>query len=348
MTQNSGTSFSKKRLLYTVVSVLVLAALSAVGYAWIGRTSPVQPGGPLEQVTIAVNTQYAGTCPVFVAQAKGYFGSEGLLVTIQPYTSGKAALDAALRGQAHLGTVADVPLVFATMNRQPVSVVATISTAEKDHGIVGRKDKGVGAPSSLKGKRIGVTQGTSGHFFLDAFLNRQKLSMNDVKIRNFKPEELSDALAKGEVDAIATWEPILGLSQAQLGGNGTVFYGEGVYESTFNIAGARDYIVSHPETIKKIMRALVRAGRVCKDMPNEAVEIAAKAMKTDATKLKGLWPSYRFSATLDQSLLLVLEDETRWAIKNKLVSGTDMPNYLNHFYLDALQAVAPAAVTVIH
>ena len=35
-------------------------------------------------------------------------------------------------------------------------------------------------------------------------------------------------------------------------------------------------------------------------------------------------------------------------IKNKLTSTTDMPNYLNYLYLDALEAVRPAAVTVIH
>jgi NitT/TauT family transport system substrate-binding protein len=46
--------------------------------------------------------------------------------------------------------------------------------------------------------------------------------------------------------------------------------------------------------------------------------------------------------------LLELEDQTRWAVRNGLTGRTDMPNYLNHLDMDALQAVAPAAVTVIH
>ncbi|UUZ63731.1 hypothetical protein LP417_31400 [Polaromonas sp. P1-6] len=68
----------------------------------------------------------------------------------------------------------------------------------------------------------------------------------------------------------------------------------------------------------------------------------------DATKLKASWPSYRFNMALDQGLILALEDEARWAIKNKLTSRTEMPNYLNYIYLDGLKAVMPSAVTIIH
>lgn len=341
--------FRGKPLIYAIAGLLIVAALLVGGgYAWIARTSPSHPAGPLEQVTIATNTEYAGTCPILVAQEKGYFTSEGILAAIQAHTSGKAALDAALQGRADLGTVADVPIMFAAMSGQPVSVVASIFTAEKDHGIVGRRDRGIVTPASLKGKRIGVTLGTSGHFILDAFLNRQKLSTSEVKMRNLKPEELSAALVQGDVDAAATWEPFLGTSLAELGANAAIFSGEGIYDMVYNIAGTRTFVVSHPETIKKVLRAAIRGARFCKDAPDAAREIVAKAMKTDAAKLRDLWSSYRFNVNLDQGLVLALEDETRWAIKNKLTSRTDIPNYLNYVYLDALLAVTPAAVTVIH
>lgn len=75
-------------------------------------------------ITIAANVEYAGTCPIFVAQEKGFFADENLVVEIQPHTSGKAALEAALEGKANLGTVADVPVMFAALSGKPVSVVA--------------------------------------------------------------------------------------------------------------------------------------------------------------------------------------------------------------------------------
>ncbi len=348
MTEKPPKFFVKAAAPYAMIGAFTLAALLAASYAWIARTPPEQPAGPPEPMIIAANTSYAGTGLVFVAQGKGYFANEGLNVTLQPYTTRKSALDAALAGRAALATVADIPIMFAVTKGQPVSIVATISTVERDPGIIGRKDKGVLTLASLNGKRIGVTLGTSGHFVLDAFLIRQKLSTDDVTLRDLQPEELAEALVKGDVDAVATWEPYLGSLRTQLGANGTIFYSEGIYELPFNIAGTRDYVVSHPETIKKLLRALVRAERFHKDEPDAARKIIAGAINVSLENLKEVWPTYRFNVTLDQSLLLTLEDETRWAIKNQLTARPDIPNYLNYLYLDGLEAVKPESVTVIH
>ena len=246
MTEKPATFSVKDATRYAMIGAFILAALLG-GYAWRGETPPAQPAGSPEPMTIAANTHYAGTGLVFVAQVKGYFANEGLNVTLQPYTTGKDALDAAMEGRAELATVADIPIMFAVMKGQPVSIVATIFTVEKDPGIIGRKDKGVLTLASLNGKRIGLTLGTSGHFVLDAFLIRQKLSTDDVTLRDLQPQELAEALLQGDVDAVATWEPYLGALRTQLGANGMIFYSEGIYELPFTIAGTQDYVVSHPE-----------------------------------------------------------------------------------------------------
>jgi NitT/TauT family transport system substrate-binding protein len=347
MTKEPATFSGKGAARYAMLGALILAALLG-GYAWRGQTPPAQPAGPPAPMTIAANTRYTGTGLVFIAQVKGYFANEGLNVTLQPYTTGKDALDAVLEGRAELATVADIPIMFAVMKEHPVSIVATISTVEKDPGVIGRKDKGILTPANLNGQRIGVTLGTSGHFMLDALLLRHKLSTDDVTLHGLQPQELAEALLQGDVDAVATWEPYLGALRTQLGANGIIFYSEGIYELPFNIAGTRDYVVSHPEMIKKLVRALVRAERLCRDAPDAAHQILASAMNVSLEDLQEVWPTYRFNVTLDQSLLLTLEDETRWAIKNQLTGRTNIPNYLDHVYLDALEAVMPTAVTVIH
>lgn len=294
------------------------------------------------------SVEYAGSCPILVARRRGYFEDEGLSVAIQSYTTGKDALDAALRGQADLGTCAESPIVFAVMNGQPVAVIATLFVAERDYGIVGRRDRGIVTPSDLKGMRIGVTLNTAGHFVLDAFLNRYKLSTSDVEVRDLKPEEFAAAMARGDIDAVSTWEPFLRALREQLGANASAFSVEDVYDSLFNISGTQDYVAKHPKTIEKVLRALIRGSQYCERAPDAASEIVAMTVKTDTQKLKDLWPSYRFTVTLDQGLLLALEDQTRWVIKNKLAKRTDMPNYLNHVYLNGLQVVAPESVTVIY
>lgn len=347
MASKAAPRFKGTTRIYVTAGLLALAAALA-GYAWKLWTVRAPPAGPPEQVTLAVNMEYVGSCPIIAARANGYFANEGISALIQPYTSGKEALQATLKGRADLATVADIPIVFAAMNRVPLSIVATIFRTEKDHGIVGRRDRGIGSPASLKGKRVGVTIGSSGHFVLDAILNRQGLALSEVTMLNLKPEEFSAALAKGDVDAVATWEPSLDNLLTQLGSNGASFYGENVYEIPFNIAGTRAYVASHPETMKKILRALIQGALFCEASPDTARALLAANTKLDTSRLKVLWPAYRFDVTLDQGLLLALEDETRWAIKHKLADSIDMPNYLDYVSLDALEAVAPVAVTVIH
>jgi NitT/TauT family transport system substrate-binding protein len=348
MMSEPGHTSSGKLWVQFGAALVVAAALSAGVYAWLTHSQAAPTGAP-EPLTLAVNTVYAGSCSILAAQEEGYFAQEGLQVTLQPYTNGKDALEATLQGKANLGTSADIPLVFAVMRGQPVSIIATIFATSQDYSVVGRLDRGVTTPAELRGKRIGVTQKTSGHFVLDAFLNRQKLSVNDVTLVDYKPEDLAAALAKGEVDAAATWEPYVGQIKEQVGANGRAFSTEGIYSSIYNLSGTRDYVAGHGEAIKKLLRALVRGGQFCQDNVDRALAITAKSMQTDAGKLKGLWPGYQFGITLDQSLLLALEDETRWAVKNQLTAGrANMPNYLDHIELNALAAVQPAAVTVIH
>lgn len=329
-----------------IAGVATAAVLSAAVYIWSGTART--PSGAVEPLTLAVDNRYVGSSLALIAQAKGYFTDAGLKVTLKPAPTGKAALESTLKGEADLATVAEIPVMFAAIDGRAASIIATIFRSEKDHGIVARKDRGIAKPASLKGKRIGVTLGTSAHFALDSLLVQQKLSINDTELRDLKPEELITALSRGDIDAAATWLPHLETLQTRLGDNGITFYAEGIYEITFNIAGTRDYIAGHPQTIKKFLRALVRAEQFCKEESEAARKLVAENSQMTTARLLALWPDYRFTVALDQSLLLTLEDEARWAIKSRLTKRTQMPNYLEHVYLDGLAAVKPGAVTIIH
>ena len=328
------------------VIALLLALVAVV--IWQFHARPAAPPGTVEVLRLAVNAEYVGSCPVLAAHGQGHFAREGIDARLQPYSSGKASMEAVLQGKADLGTVSDIPVVLASLKKQSVVIIASIFEAERDHGIVGRLDRGVSTPASLKGKRIGVTLGTSGQFTLDAFLNRQKLLPAEVTLRNYAPEQLAGALARGEVDAAAGWEPFLtGMAHA-IAGKAAIFYGEDVYAGLFNVAGTDGYVRSHPATVRKVLRALIAGARFCQDEPDAARALFAKASASETARLQAAWHGYRFGVVLDQGLLLALEDEARWAIRNRLAEHGDMPNFLDTVYLDGLEAVAPSAVTVIH
>jgi hypothetical protein len=50
---------------------------------------------------------------------------------------------------------------------------------------------------------------------------------------------------------------------------------------------------------------------------------------------------------LDQSILVSLEDEARWAMNERLTDKKEIPNYLDFIYVDALEQAKPETVTII-
>ena len=58
-------------------------------------------------------------------------------------------------------------------------------------------------------------------------------------------------------------------------------------------------------------------------------------------------PENRFSLSIDQSLILAMEDEARWMISNKLTGEKQVPNFLDYIWDDGLKAIKPEAVNII-
>ncbi len=302
--------------------------------------------GPPEKVTIAYATP-PYTLLADIAQARGYFRQEGLEVKPLFHSTGKAALDDVLQGKAEFATVADTPVMFAVMRGAPIAIIATIQTSNKTNAIFARKDRGILTPGDLKKKRIGVTYGGIGEFFTDTFLAAHGIAGGDARLIDMKPEEMSEALANGDVDAISAWPPYLNQAQKKLAGRGIMFYDEDIYTQTFNVAASREFIRNNPGAVRKVLRGLIRAEEFFGQNPAEALRSVAGFRKMDEALVGEISAGNAFSVTLDQLLLLALEDESRWAIRHGLTRRTEVPNYLDLLYLDGLASIRPKAVNIL-
>jgi NitT/TauT family transport system substrate-binding protein len=300
-------------------------------------------GAAGERIRVAA-VRYIGACPVLAADANGYFAREGVAVDIHYEPSGKAALEAVLAGRAQLATVSEVPIMFAASSGRPVSVIATISAAARDHGVVGR----VRDPKELAGKRVGVPLGTSIHFFLEAFLNRYGLSVRDVELHDLTPDLGIEAFRRGEIDAFAAWQPFLDQAAAAPNLDAHAFVSEGIYDVMYNLAGERNALAARQTALSRLLRAVVAGASFCEREPERALSMLTRVAQVDPKYFTALWPDFRFRVALDQGLLLALEDETRWAIKHHLSPALGLPNYLSFVDFAPLQAAAPGAITMVH
>jgi NitT/TauT family transport system substrate-binding protein len=130
----------------------------------------------------------------------------------------------------------------------------------------------------------------------------------------------------------------------QLGDGGIIFYDRDIYTETFNIAARQDFVLKNPGTTQRFLRALIKAEDFVTRNPDEAQTIMSVATKIDKRLIHEVWDAFNYHVVQDHTLLLTLEDETRWAMKNKLTDQTVMPDYLSYIHLDSLRAIKPEAI----
>lgn len=331
--------------------VVLIATLAAAGAAALAavqlRRAPAVPAQPPEKLSIAVSTT-PHTALLHLAQAKGFFAEEGLDLSMQLVSHGKAALDLLAQGKADLAAAAEVPFVIAVLKGEPLGIAATVLSVSSEMAIVARRDRAISMPADLIGKRVGVTFGTSGDYYLWAFLTRNKLLPERVTMVDVPPGQIAEQLAGGSIDAATVWEPLRSKAQAALGTQAVAFNESNAYTVTHVVIGRNNFLKQRAGAIEKFVRAVVKAEQFNRIHPHEAQALVAPVLKLDAAALQSSWRELDFTVNLRQSHLIALEDQARWAITRGYAPRQPVPNFLPHLYLDALLSVSPERVTVVH
>jgi ABC-type nitrate/sulfonate/bicarbonate transport system substrate-binding protein len=107
------------------------------------------------------------------------------------------------------------------------------------------------------------------------------------------------------------------------------------------------WISENPERVNQFLKSLVQAEDYLIQNSESAKDTLKHHLSYGDAYLAQVWPNHRFSLTLDQSLILAMQDEAQWQITNNLTNATSVPNFLNYIYLDGLQSVKPESVNVI-
>ena len=174
------------------------------------------------------------------------------------------------------------------------------------------------------------------------------VSSSDVEIVDVRPSDLPDSIYNNEVDAIVIWEPHGYNARQGLGNDAIILPSPDVYQTTFNFVVMKEFAEDNPEELEKFIMAIDMATTYIEDNKVESQNIVAERLDLDREIMVSCWEDFVFEVSLDQSLLITLEAEARWAIINNLTDGTEVPNYLEYLYLDALEEVKPEAVGIIH
>ncbi len=324
--------------------MLPVFALGALG-VWLSAPQ-LRPGPPAPiALTIALPVQVS-TSAVYVAKQRGMFTRHGITATLQAFLLGRQGLQSVLDGKADLALVADTPFVLAVLRGERITTLGTVFASRKTMAIYALRQNGITDVASLSGKRIATVAGTNAEFFLDNMLDMAGIARSAATVVKLNPEQLIDALRTGQVDAVTVWNPDLARLEQQFGSAGVTIYGEDLFVYRFLLVGKQSTIAAKPEAVRRVLLSLRDANQFIKAHPDATRAIIGQAVGLPAALLARSFNASDFNLVLDQSLLLALSEQTRWAQQKQLVSGP-MPNYLDFVSRAPLRAIAPDADKII-
>ncbi|WP_414902127.1 ABC transporter substrate-binding protein [Sphingomonas flavalba] len=262
----------------------------------------------------------AGAAPLIVHGATSVveLGPVHLAVeTLYPAGSKVAPGGAATLGRAvdppDVATNAETQILRESIREPDLRIIMTV--AEGLYRIVARKSAGITTVADLRGKRIATLTQTSAGYFLSRMLAGAGMSIDDVTIRQIHPlPGMVAALERGEVDAVAIWEPHSENAVRALGGDVVEFSGKGIYRELFNLNSTATVLADPMKRARvvELVGAIIDATAATNRNPTRAQQLVADAAGFTVEEVAASWRHHAFVAAFPDDMLAVLVEEEAW------------------------------------
>jgi NitT/TauT family transport system substrate-binding protein len=158
---------------------------------------------------------YTGADLVAVATDQHLWEKHGLIAESSPFTNGPIEIQSLVAGDLDVGYIGPGAIWLGASGKATILTVAELSFAD---AVIARPGSGINGIADLKGKTIGVPQGTSGEMILQAALAKAGMTEKDVKVLNMDPATIVSAFVAGQIDAAGTWYPYISEIQKHVAG----------------------------------------------------------------------------------------------------------------------------------
>src|SRR2546426_6501595 len=228
-----------------------------------------------------------------VADQLGYFKAEGIKVNPRWYIGGPDLPSMGGAGNTPLGpATATMVVPIAAAGQTIYNIAPQSDIAGTQQIVLGKKGQEiVRSPKDFEKVKIGMPKGASVTMAIQAMARDSGVDFNKLQFVNLAPPDSVTALAKGDIDAMAGWAPWVFNAVKQAGGK-VYFTGnrsyipgkEGQVDWLHVYAGvivSGKMLKDNPNTLKAVLRALVKATDAVNTNREAAVKIVAKEMKMD-------------------------------------------------------------------
>ena len=299
----------------------------------------------MEQISVGTTISEVNSI-ILIAEEQGYFADNGIDLTHEIYASGVTAVDAMLRGEVDIATGSEYAFAGQILLNQDIRTMSVIDRSSIEY-LLARIDSGISSIADLKGKTIGVPLKSRPEFSLDRFLFMRGIDASDVTLVNVPVNQSVNALLSGAVDAVTTWQPYVDQIKTQMGKELTIWSTQEEQPSFTLVMCTGAWTKQNPKLAERFLESLVQAENYMLQHRDTSRDTIQQQLNYSEEYVASVWPDHHFMISLEQSLILAMEDEARWMISNGLTVEKQVPNFVKYIYADSLETVKPEAVTII-
>ena len=291
-----------------------------------------------------------------IANHYGYFKDEGLNVTIHWNQSGADIITMMAGGSAYLAAGSVFGQVLFTNQGLPIKTIAALADISETQGFVLSPGVKLASPRELEGKKLAFTQGSPSPLLLAKMAKTFGFDMAKVQLVNMNQSEGVVAASKGDVQGLLGWQPNL-YRLTTMGGTlyatGTTLYvsdkpqrlpdDDRLQKNHSLLLAAQSWIDTKPNTLKAVMRALLRANDLIeKDRP-KALDALEKELRVDRDALTVMVDANIYSLALDRRAADSLAFIGDWAVSINRAPRPATPD--EAFAPELLRSINPRLVT---
>lgn len=247
-----------------------------------------------------------------IAEEKGFFKEEGLEIENKLMTGPDEDASLVASGDAAVCFGSMYNNISVAANGVKVKVVAPLVNAAGTQAVVARKGLEINSPKDLEGKKIGMTNGAGVLIAIRNMCQATGVDVNKLQFINLGVSDQLAALDRGDIDAMAAWEPWIGKA---LEHDGTLLF-SGTKSNLPGAEGAvhwidfymtlqvtQDFYNKNPETVEKILRALHKATDYINENPKDAAKIVAKRINIDESECLRIMQENKYTMQYDQQFV---------------------------------------------
>ncbi|EIE52994.1 taurine ABC transporter, taurine-binding protein [Citreicella sp. 357] len=259
--------FSRRTTLAAIASMALAGSLSAQD---------------LDEIRMGYIADYFGTSIAAIATDQGLWEKHNLDADLKVFTNGPIQVQALNAGSLDFAYIGPGALWLPASGQ--AKVIAPNALGYTDRVIA---QPGIDSIQDLKGKKVGVPEGTSGDMLLRLALADAGMSLDDIDVVTMDPSTVVTAFSSGQIDAAGIWYPFVDVVRQRVPdlnelSSNEEFFPEIAFPSSFIVS---DDMAGNEDVIRKVIAVIKEANDFRVENREQSVSITAEFLNVSEEPL---------------------------------------------------------------